>query len=630
MNLATPWLNANMTWAWRTLLAWVVVTVAGVWLGYTAAERSGMNSLRAAASQRLDIYLGSLQSELSRFEYLPGVVALNQEVTGLMQKPADRAQRARANAYLEAVSVQAKASAVYLMDRDGMTLAASNWNDPLSFVGMSFSYRPYFQDAMQGQLGRFYGIGTVSREPGYYFSHAVKVGGETVGAIAVKVNLDKQDQAWARSAEKILVADSYGVVFLSSQKDWKFRTLGQISDETAGRLAMTRQYTEAGLLEPIGLREVQWLSDGGVVVQAPRQPGAGRWRDVSAPAEYLMQNRPVPGTDWKLYVLVDMQPARALARNTAVVTAFALSFLALLMLLFQQRQRNARQAQANRVALQRAHDELERKVELRTEALSEANVHLQAEITERKRAEEILKATLDELVQTGKMAVLGQMSAGITHELNQPLAALRTLSANTIVFLERGDKAHVESNLRVICQLTDHMGKITAQLKKFARKSAVELHPVKVTSAISDALFLLDQRLRNENILLEQSISPPELEAQCDLNRLEQVIVNLLSNALDAMQHVTHRRILIEARQDGDAVTIEVHDNGSGISEQVAAHLFEPFFTTKDQGVGLGLGLAISAGIVRDFGGTLRASRSRLGGAVFVIRLKAVHEEALA
>jgi two-component system C4-dicarboxylate transport sensor histidine kinase DctB len=627
MNPAAPWLNANMTWAWRTLLAWVVVTAAGVWLGYTAAERSGMNSLRAGASQRLDIYLGSLQSELSRFEYLPSVVALNQDVTSLMQAPTDPAQRARANAYLETVSTQAKASAVYLMDRSGMTLAASNWNEPLSFVGMSFSYRPYFQDAMEGHLGRFYGIGTVSREPGYYFSYPVKVGGETVGAIAVKVNLDKQDQAWARSAEKILVADGYGVVFLSSEKDWKFRTLGQISDETAGRLAMTRQYTEAGLLEPVGLREVQWLPDGGVVVQTQAGHGSARWRDASAGPEYLMQSRTVPGTDWKLYVLADLRPTRALARNTAIATALALSFLALLILLFQQRRRNARQAQANRIALQRAHDELERKVELRTEALSDANVQLQAEITERKRAEEILKATLDELVQTGKMAVLGQMSAGITHELNQPLAALRTLSANTIVFLERGDQAHVESNLRVICQLTDHMGKITSQLKKFARKSAVELHPVKVASAISDALFLLDQRLRNEHILFEQSIWPPDLEAQCDLNRLEQVVVNLVSNALDAMQNVTHRRLLIHAQQEGDAVTIEVHDNGSGISDAVAPHLFEPFFTTKDQGVGLGLGLAISAGIVRDFGGTLRAGRSRLGGAVFTIRLKAVFEE---
>ncbi len=599
---------------------WVLLVLGGVALAWATAERAGVRSLRESTAHRLDIYAASLQSELSRYDYLPPVIALNQDVVDLLKKPGDAALMADANKYLETVASEARASAVYVMDMKGLTLAASNWNQPVSFMHMNFSYRPYFQDAMGGKPGRFYGIGTVSREPGYYFSQGIMEKGRRIGVAAVKVNLDKLDQAWGHAGEKILVADGNGVVFLSSQPEWKFRTLSQLSAETMGQLALTRQYTEAGALAPLGLHNKRSLSDGSAIVHMPALDGAPA-------SEYLVQSRVVPGTDWQLIVLSDMAPATALARNSAMVTACVLGFLTLLIMYIRQRRRIVAQSLAAKEALQRAHDELERKVHLRTEALSDANENLQSEITERKKAEKILKATLEDLVHTGKMAVLGQMSAGITHELNQPLAALRTLSANTIVFLERGQNEDAESNLRTICQLTDRMGEITAQLKKFARKSAAQLQPVPISGVIADSLFLLGQRIRNERVELEQVIEPPTLQAMCEGNRLEQVLVNLVANALDAMKHSPSRRLRIAASREGQWVTIEVHDSGEGISPEVAARLFEPFFTTKEQGVGLGLGLAISAGIVRDFGGTLRAGPSALGGAMFAIQLKATHTE---
>jgi two-component system C4-dicarboxylate transport sensor histidine kinase DctB len=294
----------------------------------------------------------------------------------------------------------------------------------------------------------------------------------------------------------------------------------------------------------------------------------------------------------------------------------------LLVMFFQQRRRIVHHRLAAREALQHAYDELEHKVQLRTEALSDANQHLQTEVAERKRAEEILKTTLEDLVQTGKMAVLGQMSAGITHELNQPLAALRTLSANAVVFLQRGQGEQVDLNLRTICQLTDRMGQITAQLKKFARRSGVELQPVPLADVIADAVFLLGQRIREEHIQLEQKIESG-LCALCEGNRLEQVLVNLLVNAFDATAACgPTRRVRIVARRTPEGLALEVHDNGPGIAPEVMPRLFEPFFTTKEQGRGLGLGLAISAGIVRDFGGMLRADRSKLGGATFIVTLR--------
>lgn len=609
---------------WAAVGVWLCLIGAGGALAYLVGERAGIRSLQQGTLHRLDIYSTSLRSELSRYEYLPQVLSLSPDVLDLLRSPADSSLQFNANVYLETVNAHAQASALYVMDAAGLTLAASNWNQAGSFVAMNFSYRPYFQDALRGVPGRFYGIGTVSREPGYYFSYGIQDGARQLGVATVKVNLDKLDATWSHSADKVLAVDGNGVVFLSSDPGWKFRALRPLSSETLQQLAQTRQYTEAGALTPIDMREHKPLSGGdGTVVQLSAGEALRQAAGEPFGPDYLLDSRPVDGTDWKLIMLSDMKPVHALARTSAVATVFALVFLTLLVLYLQQRRRIVHQRLAAREALQGAYDELEHKVQLRTEALSEANHHLQTEIAERKRAEEILKNTLDDLVQTGKMAVLGQMSAGITHELNQPLTALRTLSANAVVFLERGAFEQVDLNLRTICQLTDRMGQITAQLKKFARRSAVSLRSVALADVIADALFLLDQRIRQERIQLEQAIEP-HLYALCESNRLEQVLVNLLANAFDATAAggAAVRRVRIVARRTPEGTLIEVHDNGGGIAPEVMPRLFEPFFTTKEQGLGLGLGLAISAGIVRDFGGLLRAGESELGGAAFIVTLR--------
>lgn len=617
---------------WAAMGAWLCLIAAGGALGYLIGERTGIRALQQGTLHRLDIYSTSLRSELSRYEYLPQVVALSPDVLDLLRAPANRTLQLEANVYLETVNAHAQASAVYVMDTTGLTLAASNWNQPgSSFVDMNFSYRPYFKDAVRGMPGRFYGIGTVSREPGYYFSHGIVDGNRQLGVATVKVNLDKLDAAWSRSTDKVLAIDGNGVVFLASEAAWKFRALRPLSSETLQQLAQTRQYTEAGALRPIDMREHRPLSGGDAMVVQLDADGARRFaaHEPFRP-DYLLDSRPVEGTDWKLIILSDMKPVHALARTSAMGTMFALVFLTLLVLYIQQRRRIVHQRLAAREALQGAYDELEQMVQVRTEALSHANGHLQTEIAERKRAEDILKSTLDDLVQTGKMAVLGQMSAGITHELNQPLAALRTLSANAVVFLERGHTDQVDLNLRTICDLTDRMGQITSQLKKFARRSTVQLQSVALADSVADALFLLNQRIRQERIELSQEIESG-LRALCEGNRLEQVLVNLLVNAFDATAaaNADPRRVRLVVRSAPEGVVLEVHDNGDGIAPEIMPRLFEPFFTTKEQGLGLGLGLAISAGIVRDFGGLLRAARSDLGGAVFSVTLRKADEPTL-
>lgn len=605
---------------WLGGLAVLGLVCACVGWAYRLAEDAGVRSLREGTAHRLDVYGASLDSELRKYEYLPPVVAINREVHDLLAAPADAGLRDAVNRYLATVNASAAASAIYLMDPTGLTLAASNWDQPVSFVSRNFVYRPYFQDALRGVPGRFYGIGTVSREPGYYFAHGVAQDGRIAGVIAVKVSLDRLDSTWRHEGEKVLVVDGNGVIFLSSEPRWKFRTLRRLSDEAINQLERTRQYTEAGQLEPLGLRELRTLDNDTLIAQVDDAPP-----DTTrvGSMHYIVHGRQVPGTDWRLLVMSEMVPAQALARNSAAVTGLVLSLLAVLVLYWRQRRRSRAQAHASREALQRAYGELERKVEMRTEALRKANEQLHSEVTERKRAEETLKATLKDLVQTAKLAVLGQMSAGVTHELNQPLAALRTLSSNAAVLLERGRHEEAASNLRMIGQLTDNMGKITGQLKRFARKSTAELRPTPVGSVIADALFVLHQSKPGRSATVVQDLEPDCPAALCDANRLEQVLLNLLANALDAVHPVAAPQVRIELRCEGHHIRIGVHDNGLGVSAEVRPHLFEPFFTTKGQGQGLGLGLAISAHIVKEFGGTLHAESSPLGGTAFIVRLRA-------
>ncbi len=598
----------------------------GVYLAYIWSERAGIRNLRQNAEHRLDIYVGSLLSELRRYDYLPKVLRLNNKVVDLLLHPDDPRQVATANHYLEDLNREAKSLAIYIMDRQGLTLASSNWNQPLSFAGKNYSFRPYFQDARHGSTGRFYGIGTVSNEPGYYLAHGIYHAGRLIGVAALKVSLDKLGESWSGGGEAVLVVDENSVVFLTSVPDWKFKTLNPLSEKTREKLARTRQYSGIGSLDPIGFKEEDHLSKNARLITITKAVQSKVMQSLLEPY-VLATSRSVPETGWQLITLSNMAPVKVLARNTAFATGLALGFLMILALYLQQRRRAIAQSISAKEALQRAHDELELKVIERTADLSTANINLQEEINKRKHAEQVLKDAMEELVQAGKMAALGQMASGITHELNQPLAALRTLSDNAVVLLQRGRVSDVEANLGIICQLTERMGKITGQLKSFARKSPAHPRPVSVALVISETIALMEQRIHKEGVVLEQDISPPEVCALCDGNRLAQVLVNLFSNALDAMAGVPVRRLKINVYQAAESVFIRVHDSGTGIPDSVIPHLFEPFFTTKEQGAGLGLGLAISTGILRDFGGVLKARNHIQGGAEFQIELRAADTE---
>jgi C4-dicarboxylate-specific signal transduction histidine kinase len=588
------------------------------------AQQLGLAELQTTGLHRLDLYTASLEREIGKYAFLPGTLGLERDVLALLGQADDGKLAHQVNAYLEQLNDRAGTLSIYVIDTAGKVVASSNWRRADSFIGEDLSFRPYFREAMAGGSGRFFGIGTTRGQPGYYLASTLSDESRTLGVAVIKVSLEQLEKSWSTVEAPAMVADENGVVILGSVADWKFTTLRPLDEATRSAFDQTQQYNRRAL-KPLGMTEIAEFEHGARLVSIARD-GPEIVAVYPVTGRFLAQSRPLPGTPWTLTVLSHLEQVDEIAQSRAMVAVVGAAFLFMLGLMLDERRRRLKDRLAAREALQKAHDELERKVDERTADLSAANQLLQDEVAERIRAERTLREAQDELVQAGKLAVIGQLSTGIAHELNQPLAALRTLSGNGVRFLERGDVATTRANLERIAQLVDRMGLITGQLRTFARKSSGQLQPVALCHALDNALALLEPRLRQADAEIIRHCPLPEPWARCDANRLEQVLVNLIGNALDAMDGQPTPRIELDcAGIDGQA-RLSVRDHGPGLAEEALAHLFEAFFTTKAAGVGLGLGLTISAGIVRDFGGTLSGANHPGGGAVFTLELPLLDE----
>ena len=582
----------------------------------------GLAELQATGHHRLDLYAASLEREIDKYAYVPTTLGLQRDVLQLLATPTPGAEQARqVNQYLEQLNERAGSLSIYILNSKGQVVATSNWRRADSFIGEDLSFRPYFHQAMNTGSGRFFGIGTTRGEPGYYLSSALTDSHGTLGVAVVKVGLIQLEKSWAAVEAPALVSDENDVVILASVPSWKFTTLKPLDEATHRTFDRSLQYNRQAL-HPLGMVELAALEHGARLVRLSKM-GPEMVSMFPVAGTFVAQTQPLPGTPWNITVFSSQEQVRGIAANRAALAGVAAAFLFILVLMLNQRRRHLRDRLAAQEALQKAHDELERKVAERTVDLSSANTRLQQEVAERTQAERTLRAAQDELVQAGKLAVIGQLSAGIAHELNQPLAALRTLSANARKFLARGNQETACSNLDRIAELVDRMGRLTAQLKSFARKSSGEPQTVSLRRAVDNALFLLEQRLKQAHSAVHLDFPDEELQAWCNANRLEQVLVNLAGNALDAMEGLSEPALDISARRQGERILIQVRDRGQGISDAARPHLFEPFFTTKEASSGLGLGLAISFGIVTDFGGNLTADNHPEGGAVFTLEIPA-------
>lgn len=578
-------------------------------------EVDSLNQFRAferlarQGHERVILYAGSLHSEIEKYQNIPQVLASDPEVIALLTAAnsenekgggGGREQAGMLSRRLERLNSRLGASAIYVLDRDGLTLSASNWAEGVgSFVGQRFDFRPYFMEARQGRVGRYFALGTTSNQPGYYIAVPVPIAGQVAGAVVVKMSLDDLEHSWRGTGEKVFVTDRHGIIFITNNPLWRYHSRHPLKANERMAVRESRQYGDEAL-------DSLNFVDGERLVTAD---GRG-YLSVSAPLE--------DGQDWTLTVLLDARDAQSQARITGLLTVAAMTLLGVGLYYLAHRTLERR----------RQTRELERRVAERTAALTDSNQRLQDEIIERRRAEEELTTKQAELVQAAKLAALGQMSAGMVHEINQPLAALRSYADNAVTYLEMNRADGARDNLREIADLTERMARITGQLKHFARKSTGAAAPVDVAAMVEGSLALLDGRMRAEGVALVWSPPASGLMVWGDEVRLQQVLVNLLRNGLDAMKGLAEPCIEVRAEAQGALVHILVRDHGTGISSDGMAQLFDPFFTTKPAGEGLGLGLSISEGIVRDLGGRLSAANISGGGAQFTVTLRKVEEPA--
>ncbi|MGN6648817.1 sensor histidine kinase [Trinickia sp.] len=617
LNLRTSIRNRRF-WGWGA--------AAVLYLGVTAAAAEftwnrAIDALADVGEHRLDLYAASLKSELNRFETMPAIVARQDSVQALLAAAphASAPLQHEVDTYLEAVNRDAGSLATYVIDRHGAVIAASNWNQPRTFIGTNVSYRPYFKDALATGTGRFFGIGTNTGMPGLYFASAVRgAAGPSTGAVAVKVSVDALEQAWRMPGEAAMVVDGNGVIVISTAPGWKFMSVRPITEQRQRAIQASQQYAGRAV-EPLSYRRVDdWKRDAWL-------GNFPDWRTPGRTARYLVVSRPLPQAGDSLMVLQDIAGAYRQEHLAVAFVTGAFLIAALYGLYAGQRRRTIAEKLKAQDALRRANDELEWTVAHRTAALTAANERMQREITERELTEQRLRDSQQEVVHAGKLAVLGQMAAGLTHEINQPLVAIRTLCDNARTFFERNQPAQAFANLDRIARLVESMAVLTSELKAFARKPDVERVAVSLNEVVAHARFMYEARIRDEAVQLDVNI-PSGTMVYAESSQLQQVIVNLLGNALDAIRDAETRVIRIEAVQPDPQlgrVLFTIADSGGGIAPEVLAHLFEPFVTTKPRGHGLGLGLAITSRIVEGFGAKIYGANREDGGAQFSIEFAA-------
>nr|WP_268738299.1 sensor histidine kinase [Sinorhizobium meliloti] len=572
--------------------------------GTAVATRSYMQEASSQANTALRLAVAALSGHLNRYQALPALIADHDDVKELVTRPRDRRLRGAVNSYLKEINELLKSSDIYVITPDGNTIAASNYDGPTSFVGENFSYRPYFQDALKGDQSRFYALGTTSLKRGYYFGAPIRVGGEIRGVIVFKVDIETIEASWQGGEYRIFVSDPEGIIFMSGNPAWLYAGILPLTPDRLARTEGSRRYADARLRP---LPAVQSELSGHRLLRVSE--GSER--------EYLALSHYMPEADWTVNVLTDSASVRTQALTTVAAVMLLLCLAALAIAIIIQRRTRLRE----RILMQeQAQEELERRVEERTADLARVNSQIEAEIAERRLTEQQLRQTQADLIQAGKLAGLGQMSAALSHEFNQPLAAAKTYADSAALLIERGRTAEASDNIRRISGLIDRMASISRHLRNFARKPNEKLGPVRLDEVVRDTLEIVETRLKAAGAEMDIDIGD-ELAVLAGSVRLQQVLVNVISNAADAVEGLDDRKLSVRAWREGGRAALTVRDRGAGVAPAVAQRIFDPFYTTKGVGRGLGLGLSISYNIIKDFGGSLTVSNHSEGGAVFRIEL---------
>ncbi|WP_375057558.1 ATP-binding protein [Zobellella sp. DQSA1] len=556
------------------------------WIWHGSWQRQAVEQ-ELRAQQQLLVYRAALESEIARFENIPRALRSHPVLIRALASPHDADAVHQANRLLQQLAEETGVEALYMMDDEGATLAASNWHQPHSFIGQNYRFRPYFTDARQGSVGEFYGVGATTGIPGYFFG--LHLGQETgaEGVLAAKITLLALERSWQPARDLVMVVDPDQVIALASRAELKFKALTTLNPPARERLERTRQYTPMPL-EPLelGRKGDQWSWQG---------------------QQYMVSEVPLPRLQWRLQL---WWPSRPLYTSANLITAVAgASLLAVVLLLLYWRQRR-RYIQAQL----KAKGELERKVMARTAALAASNHQLERQVQERIQAEARLRSMQHELIHINRLAALGQMAASVAHEVNQPLTALKNQSVNTLLLARRGHTTELEQSLQTMGRLVDRIARLSSQLKLFAATRRKTRGLARFDEALDNVLSWLAPRLEEQGIRLQRPAAA-ELQLPMELHALEQVLANLIGNSIDALAGHPEASITLATAPH----RLCLWDNGPGIAPELLDKVTEPFFSTKQAGQGLGLGLAIVRDLVEAGDGHLEIDSPPQGGARFTI-----------
>ncbi|MDR7031214.1 sensor histidine kinase [Rhizobium rosettiformans] len=575
----------------RVTLVILTIALVAPLAVYQLAGHLLLGEQEAQLQQNLSLTSRSIMAEIDRYRALPEILGEDARIRALASPPGP-GEIAMANAYLESIVKRVGPSDLYVLNDEGITLAASNHATPQSFVGHDYSFRPYFLDAMRKGEGRFYAIGVTTKKPGYFLSSRIDIEGRPPLVVVVKADLSPLEAAWNAAGVKTAIADKAGLVFLAGDPRWRYRPLQPIDQPMLDRLRDERTYDGVNLdrAQPI-FKPSRTKTSADTDEALIRFDGSQRLITRTAALE---------PDGWTVIAATDSRQAT----NSALLWALAALAVGLMSGAGVHVINQRRQLIAMRL----------RQSVLLEQMVAERTRDLAAEVDIRKRTEEELRQTQEGLIHAEKMAALGRMSAAIVHEVSQPLAALDSTLATAGVFANRDEQTEVGDRLEKARGLIRRMQRTVKHLKTFSRRDASDLECVSVDAVIANVVELAAPRSKSLGLKVQIVEGGPSPTVIAVATRLEQAMLNLLLNAIDAVQDRRDPEVKIEQTNDTGRVEISIVDNGPGIAPQLRERVWEPFFTTKLTGEGLGLGLSIAATIIRECGGDIAFSAVEGGG----------------
>lgn len=700
---------------WRPILA-IVLGILGVLAGGEWTARKELDRQWDSLRQSGEVQVLALRGVATRYSYLPHTVALQPLVTTLLRQPRAPAVRAEANAYLEGVNRRAGSDALYVMAPDGTTLAASNWATPRSFVDQNYGNRPYFQDALAGRSGRFYGVGKTTGEPGLFFSAPIRDGQQVIGVVAVKVSLQPIVDTWKQLRDPVVLLDEKGIAFLGSTLDWLYKTSRPLTDSEVRAVQAVDQYGGQWTPQPL-----PWTSD-----RLEGEPGGEI--QVQGGLRYLALHESLPDLDWTLVALADRQAVDAARRQAWMLLSLAAAVLVLGTLYWDLREQRLRETR-------QARQELERRVQERTHELQQAHAFRQSmedsllvgmrardldgriiyvnagfcdmvgyraeeligrlppypywhpdelekhwqdsdlalagkaatsgfesrlrhrdgrdvvtmvytarlvdgggnhvgwmssvvDVTEQRKAEDAQRQRDSQLQRVQRVVTVGEMASTLAHELNQPLGALVNHAAAARAFADQQRFELMNDSLVALSAQAQRASDFIGRIRHWVKQHPEQWETLDLNEVVQQSLaLLLKAEARRLGVPVRVEPAPGPAWVRGDHVLLEQVVINLGNNALQAMQAAAtpDAELSLAVSIEGDSVRLQVRDRGPGLPENALDRIFEPFYTTREQG--LGLGLNICRTIVESMGGHLVAANRDGGGADFTMTLPVSTEE---